>query len=185
MLQDGIRAGVPGAFIPILCLAITGGANLTNTAGVPEVIQQYLANVTGGYKIPPPAGSGPETVRNPPAPSQPGFGPQVLPPTSQPTVQTQFPSFPGVPNTPRASYSAPSGQRGQSLDNLPRLTTASSNLVPNTAAVTTQVIESPIYFHHWTPPTSQTGPPVTATGGTVPQTPTGKLIELETRMFHC
>jgi hypothetical protein len=177
MLQDGIRAGVPGAFIPILCLAITGGANLANTAGVPEVIQQYLANVTGGYKAPPPAGPSPEAARNTPGPvQQPAFGTAAAPPpTSQAQGQVGFPPYSGAASsTPRTSYSGSSGQRGQTFDMLPRLATAPTSLVPGTAGASNQAAESPIYFHHWTPPTSQSGAPSTTNSAPAPPTPLGE-----------
>jgi len=177
MLLDGIRAGIPPHFLPMLCLAITGGANLASIPGVPEVIQQYLSAVTGGYKGPP-GPSSPEATRNPPGPPhQPMFTSQAPPPSSQPPGQGPFGPFPGPgSSTPRGSYSGPASQRGQSFEMLPRLTTAPANLVQGTAGGPNQAAESPIYFHHWTPPTSQSGGTMSANQTAAPPTPSGEFL---------
>lgn len=185
MLQESLRAGVPPLFMPLLFIALGGGANLVNAAGGTEYVQQYLTHILGPQQHMQSTGS-PEAARAiPPPPPPPSFLQQVVQSTPQtPVGQGSYPSFPSqISSGPirggHSGISHPSG-RGQTFDMLPRLATGQTVTAtgPGAQPPTSQPQEapSPLYFHHWTPPASQAGTGGGSGSNAAPATPLGTTI---------
>ena len=158
MLQDSLRAGVSGVWLPMLFFAMSHSASLAGS----EVFQNYLSQMLA-HQAPQHSGTSPESARSGIHPSQShSYGAQPAPQT--PVGQSSYPQFPGPTSTAsmRSGPTAPSASgRGPSFDTLPRLATQHAAMASGQAGSgpTSQAQEtaSPIYFHHWTPPTSQSG----------------------------
>jgi len=196
MLQESFRNGVPPPLIPMIFAGI-GGGNLANVslewlqqyaAQLQLAQQQQMASQAQSQGSPESRREGRLISQS--QPSYPGAaqGAPVLPtaPTlqGQPSAQPQHQSVAMSPSSasrqmPGATGGPTSAPRPPLQNVLPRLTTNEMQIQTAGASQASgqtgsqapleQPPSSPaIYFHHWVPPTSQTG------SGNPPATPTGK-----------
>ncbi|KAH9908037.1 hypothetical protein F4778DRAFT_458883 [Xylariomycetidae sp. FL2044] len=175
MLRTSLERGIPPPMVPVV-FAGMGGGSLPQAAL--EFAQQYLVP----QQAPPPQILPPQGALSPDHRREsqhyvPYAGSAGVPttPGSGPSTQGGFHPYPGPgsPTRPRAHTLSMGAAVGRPMGSsaLPRLTTsegvpgpagiphpAAHTIAQQSAAAPQQETHSPsIYFHHWTPPTSQAG----------------------------
>ena len=173
MLRTSLDRGIPPPMIPIVFAGMGGG---TVSQAALEFAQQYVPQQAHPAQIMPAQGPvSPEHRRDS---QQYGAytGPAAVPstPGSGPAGQGGFVPYPGPgsPTRPRAHTLGVAGPVARTLESsgLPRLRTSEmaagssatqsfpAHALGSQQPATQQQDSSPsIYFHHWTPPTSQAG----------------------------
>ncbi|KAI1320752.1 hypothetical protein F5Y16DRAFT_413920 [Xylariaceae sp. FL0255] len=156
--------GIPPAMIPIVFAGMSGGSL---TREMLEAVQQYIPLPQQHHHAQNVAAQAPVSPEHRRDSQQYGYAGTVgVPPTPVAGAPSQ-PGFvpyqgPGSPTRPRAQFGAPPRPIGALRDSaLPRLNigegTTGSHPTQQQGASAHQDPSPSIYFHHWQPPTSQSG----------------------------
>lgn len=202
MLRTSLAGGIPPYLIPMV-FAGMGGGNLPNASL--EWAQHYMAQSHQLQQqqqqqqqplLPSQTHTTPEQIQRRDSRvlsqtygGQPHPAPITLPSTPSSQQPVGFiPSFPLSPvSRSRQTAEAPAVAKPPQTSQLPRLNTSEMQVQPPPAGPTIHPLQqsqtaqqeqesSPIYFHHWQPPTSQAG---TSSVQQQPSTPSGKPLAFD------
>jgi hypothetical protein len=194
MLQNAIQHNVLPSLLPLILAGISGSG--PNAASM-DWLQQYAAQMAGQQQQQ--QAHSPDMRRGERVLGQPPAGQYAVqpPPLGQQPGAAQVPGFgsyqPGAGSPASATRSAGPGSagptsapRGQFVSVLPRLATLETGQPPGQTHIQSSAVQSAqseqaspgLYFHHWTPPSSQAGGSGPGGGSgsqnPAPSTPAGK-----------